>query len=265
MTSKGQWSEKVVLITGASAGIGAALSEIFAKQGAKVALTARRLERLEELSISLNEQGYQTLPLRCDVTDQESVQACIDQVIEHWGHLDVVIANAGFGVAGAFKRLKVEEYQRQFDTNIFGVIHTLKSALPHLENSKGRAVIIGSVNGYVSLSKNSAYAMSKFAVRALAQSLWIEWAKLGVSTTLIEPGFVETEIRKVNNKGVYKAEAKDFVPSWLMMPALKAAQQISRATYKRKREVVITGHGKVLVWLARHWPWLTFQLLKRAR
>ena len=254
-----------VAITGASAGIGAALSEVFAQEGAKVALTARRLERLEQLSTELNGQGYETLPLYCDVTNQSSVQSCIDQVIKRWGQLDVVIANAGFGVAGPFKRLKAEDYQRQFDTNIFGVIHTLKTALPYLEKSKGRAVIIGSVNGYVSLSSNSAYAMSKFAIRALAQSLWIEWAKLNVSATLIEPGFVESEIRKVNNQGVYKADAKDFIPSWLMMPALKAAKQISRATYTRKREVIITGHGKMIVWLARHWPWLTFQLLKRAR
>lgn len=265
MSSSGQWSQKIVLITGASAGIGAALSEIYALEGAKVVLTARRLERLEELSTELNGRGYETLALHCDVTDPVSVYTCIDQVIEHWGQLDVVIANAGFGVAGPLKRLKAEDYQRQFDTNIFGVIHTLKAALPHLEKSRGRAVIIGSVNGYVSLSSNSAYAMSKFAVRALAQSLWIEWAKLGVSTTLIEPGFVDSEIRKVNNQGVYKSDAKDFVPSWLMMPALKAAQQISQATYKRKREVIITGHGKVIVWLARHWPWLTFQLQKRIR
>ena len=136
MLSTGQWSKKTVLITGASAGIGAALSEVFAQEGAKVALTARRLERLEQLSAELNGQGYETLPLYCDVTNQSSVQSCIDQVIKRWGQLDVVIANAGFGVAGPFKRLKAEDYQRQFDTNIFGVIHTLKTALPYLEKSK---------------------------------------------------------------------------------------------------------------------------------
>ena len=264
-TDRGAWSGHVVLITGASAGIGAALSEAFALQGARVALTARRLERLEASSAELNARGCETIALTCDVTQRESVNDCIAQVIERWGRLDVVIANAGFGVAGSLKRLEVEDYQRQFDTNVFGVIHTLKSALPHLEETRGRAVVIGSVNGYVSLAGNSAYAMSKFAVRALAQSLWIEWARREVSLTLIEPGFVESEIRKVNNQGVYREEARDFIPQWLMMSAPKAARQISRAVRRRRREVVITGHGKVIVWLARHLPWITFQLLKRAR
>lgn len=259
----GPWSGQVVLITGASAGIGAALAERFAMQGAKVALTARRLDRLQERSAELNQRGAETLALCCDVTDLSSVTTCIDAVIAEWGQLDVLIANAGFGVAGSLKKLDATDYQRQFDTNVFGVIHTLKTALPHLERSQGRAVIIGSVNGYVSLASNSAYAMSKFAVRALAQSLWIEWAKLGVSLTLIGPGFVESEIRQVNNRGVYKAEARDPVPTWLRMSAERAARQIDRATFKRKREVVITGHGKVIVWLARHLPGLTYLLLKR--
>ena len=261
----GRWSQQVILITGASSGIGAALGRQLASEGARVVLTARRLERLEVIASELNDGGAQALPLECDVTDADSVERCVAQVIEHWGQLDVVIANAGFGVAGTLKRLSAESYQRQFDTNVFGVIHTLKAALPHLEAQRGRAVIVGSVNGYVSLAANSAYAMSKFAVRALAQSLWIEWARSGVSVTLIEPGFVASEIRMVNNAGVYKEEAQDPVPTWLMMSAERAARQISRAIYRRKREVVITGHGKLIVWLARHFPWLTYQLLKRVR
>ena len=148
---------------------------------------------------------------------------------------------------------------------MFGVINTLKAALPHLESTRGRAVIVGSVNGYVALASNSAYAMSKFAVRALAQSLWVEWVKVGVSVTLIEPGFVHSEIRKVNNRGGYKEGARDPVPQWLVMPAPRAARQITTAIAKRKREVVITGHGKVIVWLARHLPWLVFQALKRVK
>ncbi len=263
--SQGLWQDKVVLITGASAGIGEALSRTFAQQGAKVAVTARRLDRLEALANELTEQGYEALALACDVTQRTSVEACVQKVIDQWGRLDVMVANAGFGVAGPLARLTAEDYQRQFDTNVFGVIHSLKVALPHLKETQGRAIIVGSVNAYVSLAHNSAYAMSKFAVRALAQSLWIEWARYGVAVTLVNPGFVESEIRKVNNQGVYKEDAKDFVPQWLMMPAQKAAQQITKGCFKRKREVIITGHGKVIVFLARLFPKLTFHLLKRAK
>ena len=267
----GCWQGQVILITGASAGIGAALAEQMLREGAKVALAARRLDRLEALAGRLNQVGEGeegdklAIPLICDVTDQASVKRCIESVIEQWGRLDVVVANAGFGVTGTIERLTTDDYQRQFDTNVFGVINTLKVALPQLSEHQGRAVIIGSVNGHVALAANSAYAMSKFAVRALAQSLWVEWLKRGISVTLIEPGFVDSEIRKVNNKGVYREHAKDPVPSWLIMPAPKAAKQISRAIFKRKRQAVITGHGKLIVWLARHCPWLIYLALKRVR
>ena len=264
-TSKGRWSQSVVFITGASSGIGSALALRFAQEGARVVLTARRLERLEALADQISSVGGEALALACDVTDPAQVTRCIDEVIEIWGQLDVVIANAGFGVSGQFDRLKVEDFRRQFDTNIFGVIHTLKSASAHLEASKGRAVIIGSVNGHVSLATGSPYGMSKFAVRALAQSLSIEWGRRGTSVTLIEPGFVDSEIRRVNNRGVFKEKARDPIPQWLMMPAEKAARQISSAVFRRKREVVITGHGKVIVWIARHFPRLTYLLLKKAR
>jgi NADP-dependent 3-hydroxy acid dehydrogenase YdfG len=264
-TSSGKWNEHVVLITGASSGIGAALSIVFAQQGARVALAARRLERLQEVQQKINDFGGHAFPVLCDVTQVESVQNCIDQVVTHWGKLDVVVANAGFGVAGSVLKLSNESYQLQFETNIFGVLNTLKLAYPHLESTQGRAVIVGSVNGYVSLAKASAYAMSKFAVRALAQSLWIEWKRKGVSTTLIEPGFVDSEIRKVNNQGEFKAQAKDPIPTWLMMPADQAARKIAHAIYKRKREQVITFHGQVIVCLSRFLPGLTYWILSKVR
>ena len=105
--------------------------------------------------------------------------------------------------------------------------------------------------------------MSKFAVRALAQSLWAEWRSDGINTTLICPGFVASEIRQVNNQGVYREHAKDPVPAWLVMSAGKAASQISRALYRRKREVIITNHGKVIVWISRYLAGLTHLVLSR--
>lgn len=264
-TSKGKWSKSVVLITGASSGIGAALARQVAQEGARVVLTARRTERLDQLSTELNQMGVETLAIPCDVTDRASVDACIGRVIQDWGRLDVVVANAGFGVSGSFNRLTADDFHRQFDTNIFGVIHILKAAAPHLEASQGRAAIIGSVNGHISLANGAPYGMSKFAVRALAQSLWFEWSRLGISVTLIEPGFVDSEIRKIDNQGQLKETARDPIPRWLMMSAEKAARQISRAISRRKREVVITGHGKFVVWLVRHFPILAHQIAKKVR
>ena len=108
----------------------------------------------------------------------------------------MVVANAGFGVAGSLLKLTNEDYQRQLETNVYGVMNTLRAAHPELQKSQGRAAIVGSVNSFVSLPGNSAYAMSKFAVRALAQSLWAEWRSDGISTTLICPGFVASKFVK---------------------------------------------------------------------
>jgi short-subunit dehydrogenase len=260
---------QVVVITGASSGIGEALVRIFYQKGARVVLSARRLERLngiiQDLESQTPEGSHDRLyAVQCDVTQKEDVNTLMSMTLEKWGQVNCVIANAGFGVSGSFARLSTDDYQRQFDTNIFGVMHLLKASYPALKESCGSAVIIGSVNSYVSLANNSPYAMSKFALRALAYSLDLEWRKEGIAVTLINPGFVSSEIRQVNNYGVYKEHAKDPVPAWLVMPTDTASKQIYKAIQKRRFEVIITQHGKVIVALMRFMPWLVRFLLGRS-
>ena len=146
---------------------------------------------------------------------------------------------------------------------MFGVLRTAYASLAELTETRGRLVIIGSVSGHVASPGASAYAMSKFAVRALASALDAELARRGVSVTLISPGYVESEIAKVDNLGVHHPEAPDTVPRWLRMPADRAARQIVRAAARRRREVVITGHGKVAVFLQRHVPWVVAAGIRR--
>ena len=124
-------------------------------------------------------------------------------------------------------------------------------------------MLIGSVAGYISTPNASPYAMSKFAIRALAQALGPELAPHGVAVTLISPGFVTSEIRQVDNRGVYHPHAKDPLPSWLAMPADVAAKKIVSAVYRRRREAIITVHGKLLVWLQRFAPWVLRLAMRR--
>src|SRR5262249_50897168 len=152
--------------------------------------------------------------------------------------------------------LTLEDYRRQLETNVFGVLRTVYAGLPALEASQGRLVIIGSVSGHLSMPGGSAYAMSKFAVRALAEALGLGLERHGVSVTLISPGFVESEIRQVDNRGVVRSTPAPGPPRWLTMPTARAARLIVRATARRRREVVITGHGKLAVFLMRHMPWM---------
>jgi short-subunit dehydrogenase len=252
----GRFTDHVVLVTGASSGIGAALAREFARQGADLVLLARRLDRLRALAADIESQGRRALVLAADVTVDGDLERAAAAVRERFGRIDVVVANAGFGVVGSVERLTLDDYRRQFETNVYGVLRTIWATLAELKRARGRLVIIGSVAGHVASPGSSPYAMSKFAVRALAEALGHELAPAGVAVTLVSPGFVESEIRRVDNQGRLQESAPEPVPRWLLVPVATAARPIVRAVARRRREVVITGHGKLTVLVQRHAPWL---------
>lgn len=249
-----RFQEMTVFITGASSGIGEALAHAFAAEGARLALTARRLDRLEAIQRELEHNGVEALAVQCDVTDRASLDRAVARTVAAWGGIDVAIANAGFGVSGLFQKLSTGDFRRQFETNVFGLIDTVYAVLPHLQASRGRLVLISSVSGRVGSPMASPYAASKFAVTGLAESIHYDLLRDGVSVTCVEPGFVESHIRMTDNEGQFRREWKDPVPRWLVVPRERAARAIVNAVYKRKPEAVITGHGKVVTWLARHFP-----------
>ena len=226
-------------------------------------LAARRTDRLEKLATELTARGAKLLTARCDVTVDGDSERVATAAHERFGRLDIVVANAGFGVVGPFMLLDVADYRRQFETNVFGVLRTLKATLPEVRCVRGRIAIIGSVSGHLATPGSSPYAMSKFAVRALAEALGHELAPSGVSVTLVSPGYVHSEIRRVDNEGVLRDDTRDPVPKFLVMSTERAARQIVRAIARRRREVVITGHGKAAVFFHRHAPWLTSAVIRK--
>jgi short-subunit dehydrogenase len=251
-----RFTGRVALITGASSGIGAALARELAHQGADLVLLARRRDRLATVKTDIERTGRRVVALTADVTVDGDVERAVAATLTGFGRLDVVVANAGFGVVGLVERLTLDDYRRQFETNVFGVLRTVQASLAALKASRGRLAIIGSVAGYVATPGASPYSMSKFAIRGLAAALGHELAPAGVSVTLVIPGYVASEIRRVDNAGVFRTEAREPVPARLIMSAPRAARQIVRAIERRRREVVITGHGKVGVFVQRHAPWL---------
>jgi short-subunit dehydrogenase len=248
------YRNKVVLITGASSGIGKALAEEALERGAKVVLCARRNNRLEAFVRLWNQSETRALAISCDVREQEQLQKAVEFTLSHFHRLDIVVANAGFGVVGDFERLNIEDYERQFETNVFGVLKTAYASLEALKASQGRFCIIGSVNSYLSFRAVSAYAMSKFAVRALADSLFHEWKAFKIGVTLVCPGYVESEIRQVDNRGVWHEKPAQPAPKILRMPAKTAAKKILKAISKNKKEIIITFHGKLGIFLQRYLP-----------
>ena len=248
---------KSVLITGASSGIGRTLALQLGAAGAKVTLTARRAELLATLAAEMVSTGaVKPVIVTCDVTRDGDPERAVAAAVSAFSGLDIVFANAGFSVVGFFDRLEIADYRRQFETNIFGVLRTLKACRTEIAGRKGNLVIIGSVAGYCATPGNSPYSMSKFALRALANSITPELARAGVRLTLISPGFVSSNIRKVDNADRFHPEAPEPMPAWIVADTGRACRQILRAVAAGCAEAVITGHGKLLVAIQRFAPWI---------
>lgn len=248
---------KSVFITGASSGIGEELANQLAEAGAKLILAARRREQLESIAQSIASRGFEKpIVAACDVARDGDLERAVEAGVRAWGKLDIAIANAGFGVTGPLKRLTIEDYRRQFETNVFGVLRTIYAALPELEKTRGNIVINGSVAGWVASPGGSAYAMSKFALRGLCDSITPELRRLGVKVTLLSPGFVVSNFRRVDNSNAFHPGVKDRAPEWIQMRTDLAVREILRAIARGKREQIVTFHGKVLVKLERFQPWL---------
>ena len=254
------FQDKAVFITGASSGIGAELARALAAQGARVAITARREDRLLALKTELVEQGANVVAHVCDVTKRADIDEAVDQTVQAFGGIDMTIANAGFGLNGLFVNLDTDAFRRQFDTNLFALIDTIYATLPHLEASQGRLGLVSSVLGRFTMPAMSAYCASKFAVCGLAEGLYYELRERGVSVTCINPGVVESEFRQRDQTGSVNPELEDPAPPWIRVPTDKAARAMLRALAARRPEATITGHGKLLTAAARHFP-RTFRAL----
>jgi len=248
------FQNQVIWITGASSGLGKYMAFEFAKQGAKLALSARRVDKLAEVLKKVHELGAEGIVIPCDVMEESEIEKAIREVVQHFGKLDVVIANAGFGVVGKIEELTSKEWRRQMDINVTGLAMTAKYAIPYLKKSQGRLALIGSVAAYIPNPKTGAYGASKAAVRSIGQTLQLELKGTGVSCTVIHPGFVDSDITRVDNDGGFHPDAVDPRPKNLMWPTDKAAKVIVKAISKRKKSFVFTGHGRVIAFIGQHLP-----------
>lgn len=252
----GNTQENVVWITGASSGIGKSMAFEWARLGYKVVLSSRREELLDKVANEISLSGGEALVIPCDIMEEAAIENTVQQIIEAWGRLDVVIANAGFGVFGSLEKLTAKDWNRQLQGNVTGLALTVKYALPHLKEYNGRIGLVGSVGAFLPNPNLGAYGASKAAVHSIGQTLQVELMGTGVSCTTLHPGFVASEIARIDNDGVWHPERTDPRPSNLIWPTDKAAKVMVRAVLKRKRNYVFTGHGKVFVGLQRWFPGL---------
>jgi len=221
---KPDWSQKVVLVTGASSGIGRALAVAWARRGARVALLARRAEALEEVAGAVEAAGGRAFAVVADVRKSEAVKAAVELVEREWGRVDVLVANAGVGGLTSAREFPLDRATEVFETNVVGVMNTVAAALPGmLARGGGHVVGISSLAGFQGLPGSGAYCASKAALSTLFESLRVELRGSGVVVTTIHPGFVKTPLTEGRSR-----------PMPFLMEVERAAEQIVRAVERRR-------------------------------
>lgn len=250
---------KVVVITGASSGIGRALAKEFASKGARLSLGARRTELLEELQSELTKT--EILICKTDVSLEDDCRKLIEETIKHYGQIDVLINNAGISMRALFEDVDLNVIRQLMDVNFYGTVYCSKYALPHLLKTKGSLVGVISIAGFVGLPGRTGYSASKFAIRGFLDTIRIENLKKGLHVLVAAPGFTASEVRKValTNDGSKQGETPRNEDK--MMSAEECARHIVKAVEKRKRELILTfTEGKLTVFLGKFFPSLLDKL-----
>jgi NADP-dependent 3-hydroxy acid dehydrogenase YdfG len=203
---------KVVVITGASSGMGEAAAKHLAALGATVVLGARRADRIEKLAKKIKENGGQALAIAMDVTQRDQVKRLIDSAVEQFGRVDVILNNAGVMPLSPMDRLNVEEWDMMIDVNIKGVLNGIAAVLPYMKEQKsGQIINTSSVAGHKVFNGSAVYSATKYAVRALTEGLRMEVKPYNIRTTIVCPGAVKTELLEHITEADIQQANKDYV------------------------------------------------------
>jgi short-subunit dehydrogenase len=252
---------KVVVITGGSSGIGKALAFELGKAGAKIAITGRNATLLREVSAQLSEQHIQHLALVADVSIEQDNQRMAQQVVEHFGGIDMLINNAGITMRAMFEETDSSVFHKVMNINFFGTLYATKYCLPYIKLRKGSIVGVSSVAGYRGLPVRSGYSASKFAMNGFLEALRAELLNTGVHVLTVCPGFTTSNIRVAALGKTGEVTGETVRDENNMMPAEEVAKRIRKAIEKRKKEVIFTNMGFWTVWLNKLFPRLVDKLV----
>jgi short-subunit dehydrogenase len=261
------YCDQVVIVTGASAGIGHAMAVQLASQGAKVAVAARRADRLEELAATCRASGAEVLVVPTDVSDESQCKALVENTLSVFGKLDMLISNAGLAASALFGDYhNLDLFRHTMDVNLYGAVYCTYHALPYLKESKGRILAISSLGGKTAIPYNTPYCASKYGLHGFCDALRMELKQHEVSVTVVCPWWVATEFHaaQLNKDGLPRGadRGKDYYTS-KTMTSERCADLALRAAYKRRREVLM-GPGLMAVWLKLLAPgfldWLSIKI-----
>jgi short-subunit dehydrogenase len=253
--------DKVVLITGASSGIGRSMAFAFGREGAKLVICARKADALEQVSEELRHVDIEVLTLIADVSVEADVQRLIEQTIARFGRLDILINNAGITMRSMLIDTDPAVIQKVMDVNFMGTVYATRYALPYIQQTRGSIVGISSIAGYRGLPVRSGYSASKFAMNGFLEALRTELLHSGVHVLTACPGFTASNIRFAALDAHGQVAGETVRDEGSMMSADECADHILRAVKSRKRELILTTQGKFTVFLNKWVPSLMDKLV----
>ncbi len=246
--------DKVVVVTGATSGIGEACARIFGNEGAAVFITGRSQVKLDNSLLHLQKAGILCAGLVCNAAEEEENKAMVEEVMRHFGRIDILINNAGISMRALFEDLDLKVFRQVMDINFWGTVYATKYALPEILRNKGSIVGVSSINGFRGTPARTAYTASKYAMNGFLESLRTEVMKKGVHVLVACPGFTASNIRNqalTADGSIQKESPRDESK---MMRAEEVAGFILKATLNKKRDLILTREGKLAHFLNKWVP-----------
>jgi short-subunit dehydrogenase len=246
--------DKVVIVTGASSGIGKATAKEFARMGSKVVLASRSLSRITELENELKELNCDVIAIPTDVSREDDCRTLIGKTIHKYGKIDILVNNAGISMKALFIDSDLNVLHRIMDVNFWGTVYCTKYALPYLLSAKGSLIAVSSIAGFHGLPGRSGYSASKFAIHGFMETIRIEHLKDGLHVMVIAPGFTATEIRRHALMADGSEQMESQMNEHNLMSPEYVAKWILKGILKNKRNKILTWEGRLTALFQRLMP-----------
>ncbi|MCQ2147548.1 MAG: SDR family oxidoreductase [Bacteroidales bacterium] len=258
--SPSYFTDKVIIITGASSGIGLASAKLFGSYGAKVVMAARSIDKLIALAPEVCPNPENVLCVKADVSNEEDCKNLIAETVAKFGKIDILVNNAGLSMRAMFKDLDLSVIKSLMDVNFWGTVFCTKHALPYLLQTKGSVVGVISIAGYSALPARTGYSSSKYAIRGFLDTVRIEHIHDGLHVLVFAPGYTSSNVRNAALTADGSAQGETPLDEGKLMSAEAVAYEMAKAIYKRKTHKILTPLGKLTVLAHNLFPDLTDKL-----
>lgn len=246
--------DKVVIITGATSGIGRGCAEVFGKEGAKLVITGRNEERMNAVKQRLEQMGVDFHAVIMDASLEEDNRRMVEETVNRFGRIDILISNAGISMRALFEELSLDTFRKVMDINFSGSVYATKFALPYILKSAGSIVAVSSINGHRGTPGRTAYTASKYAMEGFFEALRTEVMNRKVHVMVVSPGFTGTNIRNAALDKDGKAQGESPRDEGRMMTPEQVARAILNGIRNKKRDIVLTPFGRLVVFLNKWLP-----------